>query len=157
MVLRHAQPTRRRLSAVSCRLCASSGGPRDHLPNMPRFFRVRAVYHSTLFLPPAQPLAYGSEGQRTQCHWDNKYQFSIKTLLSTLYGPRALFPKIILLHGNQAKTYVFNSEFQGLSNAIFASDVIVWARGFFSRQTCILSHLSHIRALVLFKNEQSIG
>jgi len=30
---------------------ADSRSPRDHFPNLPRFFRVRAVYHSTLFLP----------------------------------------------------------------------------------------------------------
>jgi len=38
----------------------------------------------------------------------------------TLKGPRALFSKINFLHGAQAKNYVSDAEFQGLSDAIIA-------------------------------------
>jgi hypothetical protein len=47
---------------------------------------------------------------------------------------RALSPKIKILQANQAKINIFCVEFQELSNAAFACQLIVWRTGIFSRQ-----------------------
>jgi len=38
---------------------------------------------------------------------------------------------------DQAKSDIFGVEFQELSNGVFTSHIIVWARGLFSRQMFI--------------------
>jgi len=67
-------------------------------------------------------------------------------------GCTRFFSKINFLHGDQAKTYVFYEEFQGLSDAIIAFSVVVCGTGFFTRQTGILSLLSYICARAFSKN-----
>jgi len=50
---------------------------------------------------------------------------------------RVLSPKIDILQANQAKINIFCVEFQELSNAAFACQIIVWRTGVFSRQMSI--------------------
>jgi len=55
---------------------------------------------------------------------------------------RALSPKIKILQANQAKINIFCVEFQELSNAAFACQLIVWGTGVFSRQMNIFGLVS---------------
>jgi len=50
---------------------------------------------------------------------------------------RALFPKINILQAVQTKINIFCVEFQKLSNAAFACQLIVRGTGVFSRQMSI--------------------
>jgi len=50
---------------------------------------------------------------------------------------RALSPKINIPQANQAKINIFCVQFQQLSNAAFACQLIVWRTGVFSRQMSI--------------------
>jgi hypothetical protein len=50
---------------------------------------------------------------------------------------RALSPKIKILQANQAKINIFCVEFQELSNAAFACQLIIRGTGVFSRQMSI--------------------
>ena len=55
---------------------------------------------------------------------------------------RALSPKINIPQANQAKIDIFCVQFQQLSNAAFACQLIVWRTGVFSRQISIFRLLS---------------